>query len=149
ATVGDIASSRHSALSLAFDSSTNTFAIASDINLGEKVRLFVSTDGGSVWATKTTFEGGKHPSLSLVSGNLHLAYVTDSEGLKYVTGRLSADASTWQTRVAPEVAGTDPAINSVSPSLALDNNGTPGIAYWTSDSIEDHNRILLFWRPAG
>jgi uncharacterized protein (TIGR03437 family) len=32
--------------------------------------------------------------------------------------------------------------------MALDSAGNPGIGYWTEDSSNGYNKVLLYWRPA-
>jgi uncharacterized protein (TIGR03437 family) len=152
ATVGDVATSFRTVSSLAYDASTGAFALACETNGGESVVVMVSTDGGTTWSQKAVFKttdlSTLGPSLALAGGNIYLAYVLDTEGLKYVTGKLSDNATNWQTKSAPQPTGTDIADYGASPSLALDSAGNPGIAYWAGDLSNDYNRILLFWKPA-
>ena len=152
AVVGDAASYFHNTVSLAYDSSTSTWAAASEINLGASIKLFFSTDGGVTWTTKSTFQFGQSsatgPSLAMASGNIHFAFLVDNQGPKYVTGKQSADPATWTTKTAPIAPGTDIAFGSLHLSLALDGNGTPAIAYWVPDTTDGYNRIALFWKPS-
>jgi uncharacterized protein (TIGR03437 family) len=153
ANIGDSLTRFRQTLSLGYDASTNTYAAAAEEESGS-VNVFVSTNGGTTWSKKKTFQaaaGGTSwhgPSLALAGGNIYLALVASDTGLHYVTGRVSGDASTWIDKVAPTPAGTDVAGFSISPSLALDNTGNPGIAYWVLDTADAYNNILLYWRPA-
>ena len=68
--LGDVASHFHAALSLACDTVTNTFAIASELAPADQssaIALYVSADGGATWTRKTTFtysgEAATAPSL--------------------------------------------------------------------------------------
>ena len=78
---------------------------------------------------------------------MYLAYTVSSVRLQYTTGKLSADPATWQTIAAPVPANTGLANDSAAPSLALDNSGTPAIAYYAPDTAQDYTDILFFWRP--
>ena len=153
AVVGDAASYSRNTVSLAYDAGANTWAAASETGLGLNLKLFFSTDGGVTWAAKTTFQFGQSfaygPSLAMASGNIYMAFVVDNQGVKYVTGRQSADPATWTTKAAPLAAGTDIAFSGLHPSLALDSSGAPGVAYWVPDTSDGYNRILLFWKPSG
>jgi hypothetical protein len=115
------------------------------------IGLFVSTDGGVTWSRKNTFSHDQYsaltPSLALANGNLHLAYVVDPDGLKYVSGTLSAAPATWQTKSEPAPTDVYYARASVTISLALDSNGTPGIVWWADDLNVSYNEVLLFWKP--
>jgi len=148
-TVADSATSSHASVSLAYDS--NTFVLASEINGGDSLRVYVSTDGGAHWSTKTTYQSSEDaseaPSLALRGGKIYLAYVLEHTGIQYVTGTLSADASTWTTTTSPQANGTDTPGNEASPSIALDSSGNPAIAYWVPDLTQGYNQILMFWRP--
>lgn len=149
ATVGDIATSFRPSISLAFDSSTGIFAMATENGNDEMLRVYTSSNGTS-WTNKTTIQSpdaAYGPSLALAGGNLYLAYSVSHTGLQYTTGKLSAGASTWQTTAAPVPANTDVADVGSAPSLALDSSGVPAIAYWVPDTTQSYNEILLFWRP--
>jgi uncharacterized protein (TIGR03437 family) len=138
--------------SLAYDSSTNTFAAAAVFNTGSGIKLWVSANGGTTWTLKNTFtatNGIYGPSLALANGNIYLAYVVDSVGLKYVTGQLSAAASSWPVKAPSVPTGSGPAYASAAPSLALDSTGIPAIAYWVPDGTQTYNEILMYWRPSG
>ncbi len=148
--VGDSASTFYPTLSLAYDAGANVFAIASEFNLQQGIKLFTSADGGLTWTLKTTLEaedvGRSGPSLALAAGNLHLAYLDSIDGAVYVTGTLSADPATWTRTVAPIPPGADSARYGTAPSLALDSDGAPGVAYFAPAADVD-NTILFFWHP--
>jgi uncharacterized protein (TIGR03437 family) len=151
--LGDTGTTFHQTLSLAYDAGTNTFGIATETNVGSSIQPYLSTDGGTTWTRKTTFstsgDSVTSPSMAFQSGNIHLAYVTGAQGLKYVTGKLIADPATWTTKSEPKVSGVDLARGSATISLALDSNGTPGIAWFADDSNGNYNELLMFWKPAG
>jgi uncharacterized protein (TIGR03437 family) len=152
--VGDAFTTFHATTSLAYDASTNTWAAASEQDLSS-VNVYVSTDGGASWTKKRAFQtssGGASwggPSLALAGGNIHLALISSTNGVHYLTGKLSADPTTWTDKTAPRPSGTDAAEFGGAPSLALDSAGNPGIAYWVADSKVAYNNVLLFWKPAG
>jgi uncharacterized protein (TIGR03437 family) len=152
AVVGDAASYFHNSVSLAYDSSTNTWAAASETTFSASIKLFFSTDGGVTWINKSTFQFGQSsasgPSLAMASGNIHFACLVDHSGPKYITGKQSADPTTWTTKTAPVAPGTDIAFGNIHPSLAMDSTGTPAIAYWVPDATDGYNNILLFWKPS-
>lgn len=152
AVTGDISDGFRPTLSIGYDSSTGVFAAASEHADG-KLHVFVSTDNGVTWTQKAALGSGDGsaagPSVALRGGNIYLAYVVDFEGLKYVNGKLSADPSTWITTAAPQVSKVDRALPDVSPSLALDSAGNPGIAWWANDLTQGYNSFLMFWKPAG
>ena len=148
--VTDSATTFHQSVSLAFDASTSTWGIAAEHNDDGSLDLFVSSDGVT-WTKKKNFSYGNDsanvPSLALAGGNLYLAFVRNYAGLQYITGKLSADPSTWNTQAAPVPSGTENADPGSTISLALDSAGNPGIAYFTPDSVQSYNEILLFWKP--
>ncbi len=152
AVVGDAATYYHNTLSLAYDSSTGAFAVFTEQE-GDGAFLYTSADGGASWALKTSFiqndRRATSPVVLLSGGNVYLASIINNVGARYVTGKLSADPSTWQAKTAPVVAGTTEADASVTMAMALDSAGNPGIAYWTDDTGKGYNRVLLYWRPAG
>jgi uncharacterized protein (TIGR03437 family) len=151
ATVGDAFTTFTAMDSLAYDASTGAWAAAYK-DSDDNVNVYVSTDGGATWTKKKTYAAGssgptwRGPSLGLAGGNLYLALLDDTGGaLHYVTGKLSADASTWTDQTAPKVSGVKLNV-SEAVSLALDSAASPGIAWWGS---QGDNLTLLFWRPAG
>jgi uncharacterized protein (TIGR03437 family) len=152
--VGDVSSNSAATTSLAYDSGTKTFAVASNDFTGA-LRLYVSTDGGLTFSLKQTFSKFNNattsPSLALASGNLHLSMNVENTGIVYVTGNLSADPATWTLKVVPAVKDVDIALHGVMTSLALDATGNPAIAFWASDLTpgQSYNSILLLWKPAG
>ena len=151
-TGGDTTSTSTATLSLAYDASTGTFALAArTVGANDRVSLgvYVSTDNGATWTRKTSYLDGFVGSLALANGNIHLAYTITNVGLKYVTGKVSADPATWLSKSEVAVSGVSIARPDITPSLALDSAGNPGIAYWTEADSGDLNLILMFWKPAG
>src|ERR1035437_9754986 len=154
AAVGDVANSSKVVTSLAYDSSTNTFAAASEAASSSDsfLNLFVSADGGTTWTLKNSFKSSETtaigPSVALRQGNIYMAYEIDTVGLTYVTGQLNQNPSTWTSKKPPLYPGTDLALWFGAPSLALDSAGNPAIAYWALPSTGD-NGTLLYWKPAG
>ena len=155
ATVGDVSTTERSTTSMALDSSTGVFVIATEFQdaAGDSaIKVYTSSDGGKTWTTKQTYpvdSSAYGPSVALSGSKIYLAFNVDTIGIEYYTGALSSDPSTWTTKTAPVPPGTDVAEFGTGPSLALDGSGTPGIAYWATDTNQSYNEILFFWRPAG
>lgn len=148
ATVGDIATIFHSSLSLAFDSSTGVWGIASEVAATSAIAVYTSNDGVA-WTLKRTFTAANAlygPSLAMAGGNVYLAYNGGLSNPKFVTGKETDAGTNWTATTAPSVAGVDYP-DDAAPSLALDSSGAPGIAYWCADKSNDYDQILLFWRP--
>ncbi len=152
ATPGNGSTPDESAIALAYDSSTSTFALAAQ-DLSTALRFYISTDGGTTWSLKKTFtstEGTDGPALALASGNVYFAYQAGgTDGLQFVTGKLSADPATWTTKSVPAIPNVSASYPGVSPALALDQAGAPAVAFWAGDTTQSYNRLLFFWRPAG
>lgn len=148
--LGDAFSTFAAKTSLAYDASTGVFAAAAEDANGS-VRIYVSPDG-LAWTAKKTYAGGSGaayggPSIALAGGNIHLAlFDTDNDVLHYITGKLSADPTTWTDKTAPPVAGFSLNIGE-PPSLALDSAGNPAIAYWTGEDASGYNVVVFFWKP--
>ncbi len=146
--VGDISTNFHQPLSLGFDATSKTWGIATEDD-GANLRVYTSADGAS-WSLKKTYTASvgpwQGPSMVLAGGNLYLAAQQDNAGIQYITGKLS-DPGTWTTRTSPAVSGVGLAQSGVGPSLAIDQSGNPGIAYWCSPK-SGNNETLLYWRPA-
>jgi uncharacterized protein (TIGR03437 family) len=149
--LGDVGTTFHQALSLAYDASSNTFGIATEVNQGSAIALYLSTDGGTTWTRKNNFTVSDtsltSPSMVFAGGNIHLAYIVDFEGVKYVTGKLTADPSTWTTKTEPKSSSVGIARISTTISLALDSSGTPAIAWMADDQNVAYNVVVLFWKP--
>jgi uncharacterized protein (TIGR03437 family) len=147
-TVGSIALNFRAVLSLAYDTSTKSWAIATETNAGN-LRVYSSADGAA-WALAKSYatDNGSWigPSLALAGGKLYLAVDQDSGSLQYITGTLSAPSG-WTVTPAPSVKNVGPAIFKAMTSLALDSAGNPGIAYWCTDPNDGYNLKLLHWRP--
>ena len=156
ATPGNVGSGNEAAIALAYDSSANTFALATE-DLATNIDLYVSANDGATWSLATTFTGPggmgglDGPAMALGSGNIYLTYQTGGTiGLQYVTGKLSAGATAWTTVGAPPIGSNiGPSPAGVSSAVALDNSGNPGVAFWAPDQNTDGGQILYFWRPSG
>lgn len=151
ATPGNVTSGYESSISLAFDTSTKIFGLATE-DISGNIRLYTSTNG-TAWSLKTTFmsvTSTDGPALALASGNIYLAYQAGgSTGIQYVTGKLSADPGTWTTTSPPTVNNAGASNVGVSPAIAIDNTGNPAVAYWAPDNTPGTGggSILFFWRP--
>lgn len=137
--------------SLARDASNNTLGIAYILfnsDGSSTVLLALSRDNGLTWTTQkvVTMAGSSphDPSLSLVNGKVYLAYVTDFEGVRYVTGNESDAPSLWSSQLAPVVGSYNHPEHYVS--LAVDAAGNPGVAYILGTDAS-YNRDIVFWRP--
>jgi uncharacterized protein (TIGR03437 family) len=152
-TLGDSGTSFHQVLSLAYDAGSNTLGIATEANQGAGILIYLSTDGGATWTHKTGISSSgasaTSPSMVFNAGNIHLAYALSPGGLRYVTGKITADPATWTTKSEVKVAGVSSARGSVTLSLALDSNATPAIAWFADDTVNSYNEILMFWKPTG
>ena len=152
--VGDATSNERATLSVGYDGTSSTFALAAEFNLSTQgIRLYVSTNGGSTWTTKNTYQNSngnttQSPSLVLANGNIYLGFEVDNVGVEYVTGTLSGSPQSWTTKTAPLPSFAQAPQPPVS--LALDGSGNPGIVYWAGDSNSNnyYNSILIYWRPA-
>ena len=151
--IGDIATYFHNSVDLAYDASTGNFAVFTEYSstTSQGTKLFTSADGVT-WTPKATYAAGnaetQGTAVSLAGGNVYLASIIDNTGVRYVSGKLSADPATWQVKTAPVPANTYVAGVGCAPALALDSAGNPGIAYWVGDTRNGYNAILLYWRPA-
>lgn len=153
--VGDVANSQ-SSTSLAYDASTSTFAAASEAGTesgAHSIELFTSSDGGATWSLKTTYnsdstETAHGPAVALAGGNIYLAYCSDSDGLHYISGRLSAASSTWVAKSDP--FGSDNLTETqISPSIALDSSGNPALVFVVQNpnGPGEYDPTVYFWRP--
>ena len=155
ATPGNV-SNNESVVALAFDATTNTFALATQ-DLATNIDLYISANAGATWTLKNTFAGTDGmggldgPALALAAGNIYFAYQAGgTTGLQYVTGKLSAAPGAWTTISVPVISDTvGPASPGTSPAVAIDNSGNPAVAFWAPDQSTDGGEILFFWRPAG
>jgi len=136
-------------ISLARDPVNNTFGLAYAVgnDLG-RLDLSLSIDGGSTWTRQTIADNQgfqlQEVSLALYGGAGHLVY-TGFKNLEYITGSQTVPPARWtrtEVPLPPGLAGTPrPAF-----SLAVDNTGTPGLAFWTSPAKGD-NSVLGYWKP--
>lgn len=155
ATPGNVTNGNRSSIALAYDTSTKTFALATE-DLTTNIDLYTSPNGAA-WTLASTFTGPggmgglAGPALALAAGNIYFAYQAGgTTGLQYVTGKLSAGHATWTTTGVPAIGSNiGPANNGASPAVAIDSSGNPGIAFWAPDQNTDGGLILFFWRPAG
>jgi len=132
-------------VSLARDASNNLLGIAYQKEPG--IWLALSSDGGATWSTEPVFRGDNLeagvPSLGMAGGKIHVAYFHHAEGIRYVT-RAGASGK-FESSLAPVLANTRASRNQ-PPSLALDAESKPGLAYWLQ-SEQGYNVTLAFWRP--
>jgi len=132
-------------VSLARDASNNLLGIA--YQKGEGIWLALSSDGGATWSTEAVLRGDNLeaavPSLGMAGGTIHVAYFLHAEGVRYVT-RVGASGR-FESSLAPVLTNTIASRNQ-PPSLALDAEGKPGLAYWLQ-SEQSYNVTLAFWRP--
>jgi hypothetical protein len=141
-----------STISLSRDPTNNTFgfayAVGSDL---ERLDVALSTDGGATWKTQTAFSNTgfqlQQIALALYGGQASLAYDQTQNGLVYLTGSQAAAPAQWTPTPVPAPPGIS---GSPRPafSLAVDNTGAPGLAYWYSPRT-GFNSVLAFWRPIG
>ena len=136
-------------ISLARDPVNNTFGLAYSVgNDLLRLDLSLSTDGGATWTRQTIADNQgfqlQAVSLALYGGAGHIVY-TGFNRLVYSTGSQTIPPARWpQTPVPlpPGLAGAPrPAF-----SLAIDNTGTPGLAFWASPARGD-NSVLGYWKP--
>ena len=135
-------------LTIARDASTNTLGIAfikQSVD-SDEVHIALSSDGGNTWKEQTQASGKLYasPSLAMANGSVYLAYISDPDGPRYVTGKLSDAPTQWSSQLAPLQSGYKRYLEVVS--LALDSNLKPALAYVLgSDAGADMH--LVFWRP--
>jgi hypothetical protein len=139
-------------ISLSRDPTNNTFgfAYANGDDL-QRVDLSLSTDGGVTWKPQTVFSNTgfqlQHVALALNGGQGYLAYDQAMKGLTYITGSQASAPAQWTPTPVPAPPGVSgdprPAF-----SLAVDNTGAPGLAYWYLPRTGSSS-VLAFWRPAG
>jgi uncharacterized protein (TIGR03437 family) len=147
-TVGDVNTNFRQPLSLGYDASTKAFAIATEDD-SSNLRIYTSPDGVTWTLAKTYSSAGvsfQGPSLALAGGNLYLSVEADTVGAEYISGKLS-DPTSWTVKHPGSVSGVGIGEYDIGTSIALDNSGIPGIAYWAQDPKSDTNFILLYWRP--
>ena len=133
-------------LSLAFDASTNRFALA-HMQGTREVRIAMSTDG-VVWQDQVVDvpdEGSSaEPSLALAGGRVVLAYAIENS-VRVRTGAQTDPPSKWTTETAPILPGMwRPRKTGIS--VAIDGTGKPAVAYWI-DPDSGQNMALAIWRP--
>lgn len=153
AVTGDVANAFHSPMSLAQDASTKGWGIACEESPTGNIVVYLSADGVN-WTRKVAVpidpitDGASSPSLGLAGGNLHLGYLRYLQGAIYVTGKQSDDPAKWTSKVSPVPAGTAISNLGVTVSLALDSNQVAAISYFLTDTNNDYNRVLAFWRTS-
>jgi uncharacterized protein (TIGR03437 family) len=152
ATPGNVSNGDRSSIALAYDTSTKTFALATE-DLATNIDLYTSPTGAA-WTLSTSFTGPAGmgglagPALALAAGNIYFAYQAGgTTGLQYVTGKLSAGAATWTTSAPPAINNVGPANGGAAPAVAIDSSGNPAVAFFAPDVTTDGGEILFFWRP--
>ena len=127
------------------DSVTGRIGIAF-VKAGAGIRYAFSDDEGANFSLATVgMDPGtgdsSYPQIALKNGTTHIAYVTSNEQVLYRTRTGASGAFSEVT--APITAGQASALGSIS--LALDGDGTPGLAYFTRGA--SLRATLAFWRP--
>jgi hypothetical protein len=139
-----------STISLSRDPTSNTFgfayAVGSDL---ERVDVAFSSDGGATWKAQTLFSNTgfqlQQIALALYGGQAYLAYDRTLNGLTYLTGSQLAAPAQWTPTPVPAPPGLA-GVPRPAFSLAVDNTGAPGLAYWYAPRTGP-NSVLAFWRP--
>jgi hypothetical protein len=144
--------SPQSTISLSRDPTNNTFGFAYAVgNDLERLDVALSTDGGVTWKAQTAFANTgfqlQQLAFAMYGGQAFLVYDQTLKGVTYLTGSQSAAPGQWTPTPVPAPPGLT---GSPRPafSLAVDNTGAPGLAYWSSPRTGS-NSVLAFWRPGG
>jgi hypothetical protein len=142
--------SPQSTISLARDPINNTFGFAYlNGNDLQRLDLSLSTDGGVTWSPSTVITNTgyqlQHIALALYGGQGFLVYNQAFQGLTYRTGSQTTPPARWTVAPVPAPPGVS---GSPRPefSLAVDNTGAPGVAYWYLPNTGSSS-VLAFWRP--
>ena len=136
-------------ISLARDPVNNTYGVAYSVgsDLG-RLDLSLSTDGGATWARQTIVDNQgftlQEVSLALYGGAGHIVY-TGLKRLVYITGSQTVPAARWTQTPVPLPPGLT-GVPRPAFSLAVDNTGAPGLAFWASPARGD-NSVLGYWNP--
>jgi hypothetical protein len=143
--LGDLASASKPTrnVSLAYDRSTGRIGLAY-LKAGE-IRFAYSNDDGVTFSLQTVSAGSttvSHPQLALRDDVTHLVFVQDGQ-LKY--RKRTGISGAFADENGPAVNASTQAVD-VAPSLALDEMGRPGIAYFVSEPSA-LTAQLAFWRP--
>ncbi|MDQ6705407.1 MAG: hypothetical protein M3Z85_05525, partial [Acidobacteriota bacterium] len=146
AVVGDNAAGGAGVVSsMAYDAPSGTFAVEYLVGHG-RMDFASSVDGGLTWRAQTLasdpMDDLSAPALGISGGKVYAAFLRDLEGLRFLSGSLTAPASTWTSQLVPSLAGAPR-----SPiSLKIDKLGNPGLAFWMYPQT-GHSSVLGFWRP--
>jgi hypothetical protein len=144
--------SPQSTISLSRDPTNNTFGFAYGVgNDLERMDLALSTDGGATWKAQTLFSNTgfqlQQIALALYGGQGYIVYDQTIKGLSYITGSQATAPAQWTPTPVPAPPGLSGAPRPAF-SLAVDNTGAPGLAYWYAPRTGS-NSVLAFWRPVG
>ena len=159
ATIGDVASGSTATISarLACDASNGAVGVIYEdltkISVDNpdgslwQISMADSSDGGVTWRRRVVASDHaeyNYPALAMGAGKVYLSYYHDFDGVRYQTGKLSDDPTTWSTELAPTLGS--PYYQRTS-DVALDSAGKPGMAY---EAVDDSgNYTEFFYRPGG
>lgn len=148
AVAGDITGSYGPPFRLAFDAATSNTAVLYIDTTGTdpQVTLMDSSDGGATWRKRkvagTPGDSYSDPALALGGGKVYLSFYHDFDGIRYLTGNLADNPAGWASELVPNIGQ----YYGRSSDVALDSQGTPGVAYLIVDA-SGHKEI--FYRPGG
>jgi len=149
AVTGDIPAQNVDPISLACDRGSGTFAVSYSIAEKSGVQVAISNDGGATWQSSTVAADleGTVPSTALLAGAGHwmLAFASDGNGVRYVSGPLTAKPADWKFQKAPDPAKAK-FPSGINIALAADAGGHPLVAYWVQPE-EGQNHHVMIWNP--
>jgi len=110
-----------------------------------RIAIADSSDGGATWRTRTIAKDDaasyNEPALALGGGKVYLTYYHDFDGIRYRSGKMADDPTTWSDELAPSLGASGYGMDS---DVALDADGNPGIAYVV---FADDGHHEMFYRP--
>ncbi|MDQ6663690.1 MAG: hypothetical protein M3Z23_04800 [Acidobacteriota bacterium] len=133
------------ASSLAYDARSGVLAVEYLVGHG-RIDFASSADGGQTWTAQTLASDSTDdlsgPALAIGGGTVYAAYIRDLEGLRFLSGRVTAPVETWSSELVPTLAGAP----RIPISLKIDGEGKPGLAFWMFPQT-GYTSVLGFWRP--
>lgn len=144
--VGDVALGHpHRQVSVARDAVTGRIGVAY-VKGTDAIRLATSDDEGANFSIQTISNNGSgaavnDPAIALRNGVLHLAYVQGDQ----VIYRKRVGTTFGSDETAPLPAQGASRVFPGGISLALDEAGSPGAAYFVAPAAD--NPSVVFWRP--